>query len=143
MARGKGSPPIAKKAPRNQAGKAPRKVPRKSATPKRSKALVEIRKQQQSTDLCVPKAPFRRLVKEIMIENGSPVEFITADAVDALQAVTEAMITGFLADVNLVAIHSGRQTIMDKDIALVKALRSDSFGAEHGGRAGDLTALGK
>lgn len=142
--RGKGAYyPTAKKAPRNQVGKAPRKTPRKSATPKRSKALVEIRKQQQTTDLCIPKAPFKRLIKELMAQNCSSVEFISAEAVEALQAVSEAMITGFFADVNMVAIHANRETIMDKDVALVKKLRSDTFGAEHGGRAGDITALGK
>ena len=138
MARGKGAyHPIAKKAPR--------KVPRKALAPKRNpcRALLEIRKQQQSTDLCVPKAAFRRLVKEIMRDTGSPAQSITVDAVDALHAVSEAMITGLLYDANMVAIHSGRQTIMPKDIELIKALRSDNFGAQHGGRGGDLTGLGK
>ena len=138
MARGKGAyQPIAKKAPR--------KVPRKAFAPKRKpcRALMEIRKQQQSTDLCVPKAAFRRLVKGIMRDTGSPAQSITLDAVDALHAVSEAMITGLLFDANMVAVHSGRQTIMPKDIELIKALRSDSFGAQHGGRAGDISALGK
>lgn len=127
---------MAKKAPRNRKAIKP-----KRCAPQTNKALTEIKKQQMSTDLCIPKAAFKRVVKEVLRDTGSPAQAITPAAVDALHAVSEAMITGFLADVNIVALHSNRVTILKKDIDLVKALRSDNTGAQHGGRSGAITAI--
>ena len=58
-----------------------------------AKALREIRKYQNSTELLIPYAPFVRVVREIMHDiSPGRVERIRKDAVQALQEATEAML---------------------------------------------------
>ncbi|KAH8780563.1 histone H3-2 [Hyaloscypha sp. PMI_1271] len=62
-------------------GKAPRKkvITRKAPTTKRkyrfrpgTKALLEIRRYQKSAELLILKAPFARLVKEVLVQESGP-----------------------------------------------------------------------
>ena len=50
---------------------------------------------------------------------------IQSAAVAALQAATEAWLTGLLEMTNLVCIHRGRTTIHPKDMRLVRRIRGD------------------
>jgi histone H3 len=61
-----------------------------------AKALLEIRKYQKSSDLLIPKAPFTRLVKEIMHDIGGPEMRIQAVALSALQESAEALLVAEL-----------------------------------------------
>lgn len=94
-------------------------------------ALREIRKYQKSSELLVPKAPFVRLIKEVLHsmqgEKNSttyPTKF-QASAVLALQEASEAFLVGLFEDANLCAIHAKRVTIMPKDMQLARQLRHD------------------
>ena len=87
-------------------------------------ALREIRKYQRSTDPLIPRAPFNRLVKEIVNDHQKDLR-ITTSCVDALREATEAYIITVLEDANLCCIHAKRITVMPKDIILARRLRGD------------------
>lgn len=84
-------------------------------------ALREIRKYQKSTELLIRKAPFQRIVREII--NDLKEFRITVSAVEALQEAAEAYIVDLFADTNLCAIHAKRVTVMAKDMQLARRLR--------------------
>lgn len=87
-------------------------------------ALREIRRYQKSTDLLIRKAPFQRLVREILQEIDSDLRY-QSTAVLALQEAAEAYLIGLFEDTNLCAIHAKRVTIMPKDIQLARRIRGE------------------
>jgi len=91
-------------------------------------ALREIRKYQKTTDLLIRALPFQRLVREITshVSNCSDYRF-QSTALLALQEAAEAYLVGLFEDSNLFAIHTKRITIMPKDIALARRIRSERF----------------
>ena len=84
-------------------------------------ALREIWCYQSSTENLIKKTPFQRIIREISQEYkicpdgpGTPsvqVHF-QSTAIAALQEAAEYFIVGFFEDVNLLAIHARRVTIM-------------------------------
>jgi histone H3/H4 len=91
-----------------------------------TKALMEIRRYQKSSDLLIRKLPFSRLVRQITKDNFSkPGEDFRwqSTAVLALQEAAEAYLVGTLEDANLCAIHAKRVTIYPKDMHLAKRIR--------------------
>jgi len=99
----------------------------KKATPKRrttrlkSKALREIRDEQNSTKHVIPLAPFQRLVQETANEFGQGFRF-RKDAIQALQTDCEDYIIDMFNTSNLLALRCGRETIHAKDIQLWKTI---------------------
>ncbi len=89
-----------------------------------TKALREIRKYQKSTELLIRKLPFQRLVREIAQDFKTDLRF-QSSAVLALQEAAEAYLVGLFEDTNLCAIHSGRVTILAKDMQLARRLRGE------------------
>ncbi|RPA83841.1 histone-fold-containing protein, partial [Ascobolus immersus RN42] len=95
-----------------------------------TKALREIRKYQQSTDLLIRRLPFARLVKEVAqeflsgtyVDGGADLRWQSA-AILALQEAAEAFLVHLFEDANLLAIHAKRVTIMQKDIQLARRIR--------------------
>lgn len=85
-------------------------------------ALRQIRKYQKSTELLIPKLPFRRLVKAIATDIDNAKRF-QSSAVAALQEAAEAYLVSLFDDANLCAIHGHRITIQPKDIHLANRLR--------------------
>lgn len=85
-------------------------------------ALREIRRYQKSTELLIPKLPFRRLVREIAQECMTQLYFYSS-ALMALQEAAEAYLIGVFKDTNKYTIHANRVTIMTKDMQL--AVRDD------------------
>ncbi len=90
-------------------------------------ALREIRKYQKTTELLIRKLPFQRLVREIAqdLKIGNDDWRFQSAAIGALQEATEAYLVGLFEDVNLVAIHAKRVTIMPKDIHLARRIRGE------------------
>ena len=106
-----------------------KKVPRKDRSTVEKKkryrpgqaALREIRQYQKSTELLIKRLPFQRLVRELADEVdvlSSGVKRFQSSAVCALQEALEAYLVQMFEDVNLIAIHSKRVTIMPRDIDL-------------------------
>jgi len=87
-------------------------------------ALREIRKYQKSTDLLIRKAPFQRLVREIVQDMKKEVKF-QSTALLCLQEAAEAHLIGLFEDTNLCAIHAKRVTILPKDMQLARRIRGE------------------
>lgn len=87
-------------------------------------ALREVRKYQNSTDLLIPRAPFRRLVREIVVNLKDTIR-VQRSALDALQEASESYIIGVLNDANLCTIHAKRVTLFPKDLHLAMRLRGE------------------
>ena len=90
-------------------------------------ALREIRRYQQFTECLIKRTPFNKLIEEIsqeyrMCPDGPGMPSVqvrfqsTASA--GLQEATENFIVGLFEDVNLLAIHARRVTVMPRDIRL-------------------------
>ena len=90
-------------------------------------ALCEIRRCQQSMESLIRRTPFNKLIKEISQEYricpegpGTPsvqVRF-QSTALAALQETAENFLVGLFEDVNLLAVHAKRVTVMPCDIRL-------------------------
>ena len=113
------------------------KVPRRVSTmvervqkPRRYRpgtvALREIRRYQKGTELLIRKRPFQRVVKQITNELFPDREFrFQSTAIIAIQEAAEAYLTGLFDDVNLMAIHAKRVTIMPRDMQLARRIRGE------------------
>ena len=84
----------------------------------------EIRHYQKRTNLLIKKAPFARLVREIVQDFKQDLRF-QSSAISALQEAAEAYIIRLFEDTNLCAIHAKRVTIMPKDIQLARCIRGE------------------
>ncbi|KAI0225844.1 histone H3-like centromeric protein CSE4 [Lamellibrachia satsuma] len=94
-----------------------------------TRALMEIRKYQKSTNLLLRKLPFARVVKEVADGLvGHHVGFRWQSmAIMALQEAAEAYLIHLFEDSNLCAIHAKRVTIMPKDMQLARRIRGREF----------------
>ncbi|EJK52506.1 hypothetical protein THAOC_28206 [Thalassiosira oceanica] len=89
-------------------------------------ALREIRRYQKSTELLIRKAPFQRLVREVLeVHLNKNHMRLQSTAVLALQEASEAYLIGLFEDSNLCAIHAKRVTLMPKDIQLARRIRGE------------------
>ena len=98
--------------------------------------LREIHKYQQSMESLIRRTPFNKLIKEISQEyricpegSGTPsvqVRF-QSTALAALQEGAENFLVGLFEDVNLLAVHTKRVTVMPCDIRLALRIRGDNF----------------
>jgi len=91
-----------------------------------TKALREIAKLQKSTNLLIPRAPFLRVVREIIYEVASENFRVTTMAVEALREAAESYLTGTFEDAYLLAIHAKRVTLFPRDIQLLVNLRREN-----------------
>ena len=91
-------------------------------------ALREIRKFQKSTQLLIRKLPFQRLVREVVWEfDKSRTLRLQSTAILALQEASESFLVNMFEDVNVCAIHGGRETIQVKDIQLWNRMIKGNF----------------
>ena len=99
-------------------------------------ALREIRRYQKSTKCLIKRSPFQKLIREISQEYrvcpdgpgtlSIQVKF-QSTAIAALQEAAENFIVGLFEDVNLLAVHAKRVTIMPRDIRLALRIRGDHY----------------
>ena len=113
-------------ASKNIAVKAPRKPPPRQMQKRRrfrpgTVALREIRRYQKSTDLLIRRAPFQRVVNEIVRSFRNDLR-IQAVAIKGLQEAAEAYLVGLFEDSNLCAIHARQVTIMPRDVQLARRI---------------------
>ena len=87
-------------------------------------ALREIRRYQKSTDLLIRRAPFQRVVNEIVRSFRNDLR-IQAAAIKGLQEAAEAYLVGLFEDSNLCAIHAKQVTIMPRDVQLARRIRGE------------------
>lgn len=85
------------------------------------KYLREIVKLQSSTGHLIPRAPFGRLLKEILQSLG---DFrLTKDAFDAFQEASEYYLVALLDDAYKLTLHRQRVTLTPSDVRLILYLR--------------------
>jgi histone H2A len=96
-------------------------LPAKGDSGKRGKGgLRAIRRHQKQSDCVnIPAASFGRLAREISQDFTTDVKF-SKDAMIALQFGLESHIGDIMENANLMAMHSGRQRVMPKDIQLAR-----------------------
>ncbi|KAF1750633.1 hypothetical protein GCK72_017184 [Caenorhabditis remanei] len=87
-------------------------------------ALREIRRYQKSTDLIIRKAPFQRLVREIIQDYLIDYRF-QSSSILVMQEASEAYLVEIFELTNLCAIHAKRVTIMTKDMMLARRIRGE------------------
>ena len=98
-------------------------------------ALQEIRRCQKSTECLIKKSPFQKLIiweisQEYRIyphRPGTPsmqVRF-QSTAITTLQEAAENFMVGLIEDVNLLAVHAKRVTVMPRDIRLAVRISGD------------------
>jgi histone H3 len=87
-------------------------------------ALREIKRYQRSTNLLLPRAPFQRVVRSIVMEHDNSLRF-QSQALVALQEAAEAYLVGIFEDANLCCIHARRVTIRKQDMELARRIRGE------------------
>ncbi|XP_043917155.1 histone H3-like centromeric protein A [Protopterus annectens] len=86
------------------------------------KALMEIRKYQESTDLLLRKLPFSRLVREVCQKYKRDC-YWQANALLALQEAAEAYMVHLFEDAYHCSRHARRITLYPKDMQLARRIR--------------------
>ena len=108
---------------------ASQRAQRKQDTPRRAKpgavALREIKWYQRSTHLLIRRAPFARLVRELLLtKHPRGIDFRwQRAAIECLQEACEAYLVCLLSDAYLCSLHAKRVTLMPRDMQLVRRLR--------------------
>lgn len=87
-------------------------------------ALKDIHRLQKTTDMQIPRTRFQLLVREITQSFADSIKY-QAFALLALQEAAEAYLVHLFEDVNLLAIHGRRVTIMPRDISLARRIRRE------------------
>ena len=82
-------------------------------------ALRVIRQHQKSTELLVPKLPFKHLIREIAQDFKTDLRF-QSQAIMALQEAAETYLVNLYEHVMLCVIHGKWVTLMPKDMKLVR-----------------------
>ena len=97
-------------------------------------ALHEIRRNQKLTELLIKRLPFQRIVWEISQDYRiCPLRAGTLSvqvrfqlvAITAMQKTAEDFLVDLFEDVNLLAVHAKRVTVMQRDIRLAVRIRGD------------------
>merc|ERR1719350_1192661 len=117
--------------------KKPKQTARKSTGPPASpgkkkfrpgtRALMEIRKFQKSTNLLIPKLPFSRVIREVCSKICAADLRFQSAAIMALQEAAEAYLVTLFEDTLLCAIHAKRVTVMPKDMQLARRIRGEQI----------------
>lgn len=87
-------------------------------------AIREIKRYQKSVDLLLPRAPVKRLIREIAQPYRDELRF-SKQAMEALQEASESYIVDLFADANVAAIEHERKTVTARDIRLALLMRHD------------------
>jgi histone H3/H4 len=97
----------------------------KGAAKRKQHVLKQIRNLQQSKTHPIPRAPFCRLVRELMVgtQNRRESLRVSAEALEVLLESTEAYMTAFFNDAFSITLNRNQVTLKDKDMKLVLMLR--------------------
>lgn len=106
--------------------RAPAQSKRKQANPRQvPKVDREIHRLQQSTDMLLQRAPFCRVVREILMRLSPHDEMlrVQSNALLALQEAAEMYLTQLMEDAYRCTLHRDRVTLQPKDMRLARFLR--------------------
>ena len=93
-------------------------------------ALRQIRHFQRTTDLLVKRAPFSRLVRQVLLNKVEFTMFprgvrMNKIALEALQHSFEAYMVSVLEEANLACIHRKKVTVTPRDVQLARRIRHE------------------
>ncbi|XP_070762290.1 histone H3-like centromeric protein A [Enoplosus armatus] len=108
---------------RSRVSRQPPVSPKKRRFRPGTKALMEIRRYQKSTDLLLRKGPFSRLVREVCQNVSREALRWQVYALLALAEAAEAFLVMLFSDASLCAIHAKRVTVFPRDIQLARRIR--------------------
>lgn len=114
--------------PSTSANASSRQNRRKAPAPKKTQtgALKEIAKLQGHTNQVIPKLPFARLIREILMEYSHRDLRVTPEMLVCLQESAEIFAVQLMEDAYRCTLHRDRITLMPKDMKLAVMLRKDS-----------------
>lgn len=90
-------------------------------------ALRNIRRQQKNAKLQIQHAPFRRACMDVAVANAAAAPRFSADFLAVFQEYVEARVVGWFEGANVMALHSGRQTVAVKDVHAFVALKEPAL----------------
>jgi len=90
-----------------------------------TRALMEIRKYQKSSNLLIPRLPFSRVIREVCEQVCPRGLRFQSSAINALQEASEAYLVTLFEDSLLCTIHAKRVTLMPKDMTLARRIRGE------------------
>lgn len=102
-----------------------KKIRRKRRVRQGVKALREIRRYQQSTDLLLKRAPFQRLVREISQDYYDGELRFSRNGLIALQEGAESYLTELFNHSNLISLQHGGVTLKAADMKLARFIRGE------------------
>lgn len=79
----------------------------------------DIRQLQRTTTLCIPKLPFSRVIREILMEFTTPDMRVQKNALSALHEACELYLVQLFEDANRLAQHAKRATVRPIDFRTV------------------------
>ncbi|XP_006639039.3 histone H3-like centromeric protein A [Lepisosteus oculatus] len=88
-----------------------------------SRALMEIRRYQESTNLLLRKRSFARLVREVCKQMFLMDYRWQGIAITALQEAAEAFLVRLFQDSYLCSLHAKRVTLFSRDVQLARRIR--------------------
>lgn len=87
--------------------------------------LREIKKAQSGKLKMIPKAPFERLIRELIVDLVPEGYRVKKSALEALKEAAEDHATKFLSNANIAAAHADRVTIYPSDLEIAKNMVTD------------------
>jgi len=95
-----------------------------------TRALMEIRRMQKTTNLLIPKVNFQRLVREIMygLHDKFKAYQWRRTALEALQEAAEEYLMHLFEDVNLITINNKQITINVLNMTCARRIRGELKG---------------
>eukprot|EP01061_Rhynchopus_euleeides_P023888 TRINITY_DN386_c0_g1_i5.p1 TRINITY_DN386_c0_g1~~TRINITY_DN386_c0_g1_i5.p1 ORF type:complete len:148 (+),score=84.67 TRINITY_DN386_c0_g1_i5:26-469(+) len=87
-------------------------------------ALREIKQLQKGTQLLIQKAPFQRLVREVMEKHKQDLRF-RASALEAMQEASEQYLIGVFEGAVILQLHRKKKTLVQKDLHYTIRIRGD------------------
>lgn len=110
----------------------PRKISLNAKRNPPKSAIHEIKYlQNKHKGHIIPRLPFARLVREILIRFGASEFRIQLKALEALQEASEMYLTQLLEDAYRCTLHRQRQTLLPIDVQLVRIVRGISDLGNH------------
>ena len=107
-------------------------VPKRRRTRAGTGALREVRRQQKRTDYAFARAPYRRLIKELLREKSAdPTMRVTQGAVDAAQTWGEEYLLTVDAWAVAQAVMNKRVTVLPKDVRMVQLMQPSGKPPNH------------
>ncbi|KAL7720068.1 histone H3 [Entamoeba marina] len=88
-----------------------------------NKVNQEIRQLQRTSNLLIPSTTFGKCVKSVVNEYSSQPLCIRKDAQLGLHEASEAFLVSLFQEANLIAQHSKRVTVTDRDMHLAMRLK--------------------